>query len=99
MNLVTGLWGMNVHVPGQEVGGVRTARLLTRRIAHALIPISSVVRLVWRYSGMSCTLCDLWSVDHRKSSFSWKFCAGSGSDLVMVLAPNLCQKLSELSAR
>lgn len=22
MNLVTGLWGMNVHVPGQDVPGV-----------------------------------------------------------------------------
>ena len=45
MNLVTGLWGMNVHVPGQDVP-VSTNTLLRVGPPHR---IPSGIRLVLRY--------------------------------------------------
>ena len=60
MNLVTGLWGMNVHVPGQDV---EVRFLVVRRETHAhssIVPAESeVVRVhhrrigcVWHHSGL-----------------------------------------------
>lgn len=59
MNLVTGLWGMNVHVPGQDIEtGVSNVLMcgsepwLTAR----------VVRLVWRDSRLPSPIRSLGSI-------------------------------------
>lgn len=48
MNLVTGLWGMNVHVPGQDIETGVSASFSLMRSANIL-----VVRMVWRHSWVS----------------------------------------------
>lgn len=47
MNLVTGLWGMNVHVPGED----------TKDGVRQWLNTLTAVFVVWRYSRVSCGVC------------------------------------------
>jgi hypothetical protein len=60
MNLVTGLWGMNVHVPGQDVPGVSGLPCHRRLIAD----LFNAVRVVWRHLGMFDGICTFRCLDH-----------------------------------
>jgi len=60
MNLVTGLWGMNVHVPGQDISeGVSVPNLQKFELTGA-------VCVVWRDPGMSRGLCAIGSMGYGK---------------------------------
>jgi len=59
MNLVTGLWGMNVHVPGQDVP-VSTEGFIEKAPPHR---IHSGIRVVLRDHRLPCShCCDRWLV-------------------------------------
>ena len=62
MNLVTGLWGMNVHVPGQDVPGVS-------RSIHPSCSALTSVRVVWRHSRLSGRVCGAGSICYGESQF------------------------------
>ena len=60
MNLVTGLWGMNVHVPGQDITeGVSTRSAFICELMRA-------VRVVWWNIGVSRSFRSPWRLGHSE---------------------------------